>query len=67
MLGVINAALTGVVVGALAILVLGYGAEAIAIGAVTFLVVLAISVAWSSRAIAATVADLNPRFPSPGA
>jgi hypothetical protein len=67
MLGVINAALTGVVVGALAILVLGYGAEAIAIGGVTFLVAMAVNVAWSGRAIAATVADLNPRFPSPGA
>jgi hypothetical protein len=67
MLGVINAALTGVVVGALAILILGYGAEAIAIGAGTFVVAMAINVAWSGRAIAATVADLNPRFPSPGA
>ena len=29
--------------------------------------VLTMSVAWSTRAIAATVADLRPRFPSPGA
>jgi hypothetical protein len=67
MLGVINAALTGVVVGTLAILVLGSGAEAITIGVVAFIVVLAISVAWSTRAIAATVAGLRSRFPSPGA
>ena len=40
MLGVINAALTGVVVGTLAILVLGSDAEAIAIGVVAFILVL---------------------------
>ena len=67
MLGVINAALTGVVVGTLAILVLGSDAEAVAIGVVAFLLVLTMSVFWSTRAIAATVADLSPRFPSPGA
>ena len=67
MLGVINAALTGVVVGTLAILVLGSDAEAIAIGVVAFLLVLTMSVFWSTRAIAATVADLRPRFPSPDA
>jgi hypothetical protein len=67
MLGVINAALTGVVVGTLAILLLGSDAEAIAIGVVAFLIVLALSVGWMTRAIAATVADLRPQFPSPGA
>ncbi len=67
MLGVINAALTGVVVGTLAILILGEGAEAVTIGVGAFLVVLVLSVAWSGRAISATVADLHPRFPSPGA
>ena len=67
MLGVINAALSGVVAATIAILVLGEGLGAIAIGVGAFLVVLAISVAWSTRAIAATVANLQPRFPSPGA
>ena len=63
MLGVINAALTGVVVGTLTILVLGSDAEAIAIGVGAFILVLTMSVFWSTRAIAATVADLRPRFP----
>jgi hypothetical protein len=67
MLGVINAALTGVVVACLAILAIGEGIQAVAIGVGAFAVVLVISVAWSGRAIATTVADLNPRFPSPGA
>ena len=66
MLGVINAALTGVVVGTLAILVLGSGGEAVAFGVGPSSWCLTMSVAWSTRAIAATVADLRPRFPSPG-
>ncbi len=67
MLAVINAALSGVVAGTVAILVIGEGTAAIAIGVVTFILVLAVSVAWSTRAIASTVAHLQPRFPSPGA
>jgi hypothetical protein len=67
MLGVINAALSGVVAATIAILIVGESVAAIAIGVGAFLVVLAISVAWSTRAIAATVAGLQPRFPSPGA
>jgi len=67
MLGVINAALTGVVVACLAILVLGEGAEPVAIGVVAFLVVLVVNVAWSGRAISSTVENLQPRFPSPDA
>ena len=66
MLGVINAALTGVVAACLAILALGEGIQAVAIGVGAFLVVLVISVGVSARVIAATVAGLNPRFPSPG-
>ncbi len=67
MLAVINAALSGVVAGTVAILVIGEGTAAIAIGVATFILVLAVSVAWSTRAIASTVAGLQPRFPSPGA
>ncbi len=67
MLGVINAALTGIVAATLAILVAGYGTEAIAVGVGAFVVVLVLSVAWSTRAIASTVANLRPQFPSPGA
>ncbi len=66
MLGVINAALTGVVAACLAILALGEGIQAVAIGVGAFLIVLVISVGVSARVIAATVAGLNPRFPSPG-
>ena len=67
MVGVINAALTGVVAATVAILVLGEGAEPVAIGVAAFLVVLVLSVLWTTRLIAATVADLRPRFPTPGA
>ena len=66
MLGVINAALSGVVAATLAILGVGEGVEAIAIGVATFLIVLVLGVAWSTRAIASTVTGLRPRFPSPG-
>ena len=66
MLGVINAALTGVVAACLAILAIGEGIQAVAIGVGAFLIVLVISVGVSARVIAATVAGLNPRFPSPG-
>ena len=44
---------------------LGSDAEAIAIGVVAFLLVLTMSVSWSARAIAATVADLGPGSPVP--
>ena len=68
MVGVINAALTGVVAASVAILALGEGAEPVAIGVAAFLVVLVLSVLWHDTAdIAATVADLRPRFPTPGA
>jgi hypothetical protein len=67
MLGVINAALSGVVASTVAILVIGESTAAIAVGVVAFLVVLALGVAWSTRAIASTVANLQPRFPSPDA
>ena len=67
MLGVINAALTGVVVACLAILAVGEGTQAVAIGVAAFLSCSMISVALSARVIASTVADLKPRFPSPGA
>ena len=68
MLGVINAALTGRRRRDRSrSWSSGRSAEAIAIGVGAFLLVLTMSVAWSTRAIAATVADLRPRFPSPGA
>ena len=66
MIGVINAAIAGVLV-ATAVLIIGSGAVAVVAGIATFAIVIAWAVSWTTRAVASTVSSLQPNFPSPGA
>jgi hypothetical protein len=65
MLGVINAALGGVLVGVAVALVDGSPEVAVAAGVASFLVALVIAVEFTSRSVAGTVGALEVRFPSP--
>jgi hypothetical protein len=65
MVGVINAALSGVLAGTVLMLAIGNGTAAIAGGIVAFLVVLVVAVISTTRAIALTVITMEARFPSP--
>ena len=64
MVGVINAALAGVLVAAV-ILIVGSGAAAVVAGIATFAIVLAWAVSWTTRTTHSTVASLHPNFPTP--
>jgi hypothetical protein len=67
MLGVINAALGGVLAATLVLIFAGSDATAVAIGLLTFVVGLVLGVAWGVRSIAATATSLDVRFPTPPA
>lgn len=63
-LGVINAALTGVLIATLALLTLG-GNIALAAGVAGYLVVQGISILWMTQSVAQTVGRLEAKFPTP--
>jgi hypothetical protein len=65
MLGVINAALAGVLAATLVLVFAGGDAAAVAIGLATFALGLAVGVMWGIRSVAGTVLGLDVRFPTP--
>jgi hypothetical protein len=65
MLGVINAALAGVLAATLVLVVAGDSAGAGVVGLATFVVGMVLGVVWGMRNIAGTVTDLDVRFPTP--
>ena len=64
MVGVINAAIAGVLVATIVLLV-GSGVAAVAAGLVTFTIAILAAVYWLTRATASTVNALEVNFPSP--
>lgn len=67
MLGVINAALGGVLIGIAVMLATDAGVGAVVAGVVGFVAIEVAAVNYMTSAIAATVRDLESRFPSPRA
>ena len=65
MVGVINAALAGVLVATI-VLLFGSGIAAVAAGVVAFGIVIAWEVVWVTRTAASTVDALEVNFPTPG-
>ena len=64
MVGVINAALAGVLVATI-VLLFGSGFAAVVAGVVAFAIVIVWAVVWVTRATASTVQALEVKFPSP--
>ena len=64
MVGVINAALAGVLVATI-VLLIGAGIAAVVAGVVTFTIALLAAVYWLTRATASTVEALEVKFPTP--
>lgn len=67
MLGVINAALSGVLAGIVLVLLTANGPISVAGGLVAFALVLAMAVNYMTRSIADTVGGMEARFPTPPA